>query len=314
MSIAEIRETQEVLTHGEMVTLESLEQFITLNMSTALQVAEALKKIHDEKLYRGTHSSFNQYVKDRFGIQKAHAYRMIYAGRTIEDLSGHPVAPESEFQIRPLANLDPGLKVEIWDQAVAEAGGEQPKPADIKKKVEEIKNKKPTALSPSHVDAAIAGDDDERAAISAEGSMSDPVVTDVVGEEENEELDMHAVLASIPVREKLSRRCREGFDIDVLAYLKFNETSSSSIRKIFLESDKSRPTGVKQGVFVGRLYSIHRFPHPRPGINSAGRQESGWLACLDCLDRLEQVSTGYMRGTTNDCLSCRGRGYTIPGA
>ena len=37
----------------------------------------ALKQLRDRRLYRSTHSTFEEYAKDRFGYNRAHAYEPI---------------------------------------------------------------------------------------------------------------------------------------------------------------------------------------------------------------------------------------------
>ena len=47
----------------------------------------ALKQLRDRRLYRSTHKTFDEYALERFGYNRAHAYRLISAAVVLENLS-----------------------------------------------------------------------------------------------------------------------------------------------------------------------------------------------------------------------------------
>ena len=47
----------------------------------------ALKQLRDRPLYRSTHKTSEEYAKQRFGYNRAHAYRLIAAAGVLENLS-----------------------------------------------------------------------------------------------------------------------------------------------------------------------------------------------------------------------------------
>ena len=51
------------------------------------------------------------------------------------------VLPTSERQVRPLAKLEPSQQREVWQQAVAEAGGKVPSNRLVKSLVDQIKER-----------------------------------------------------------------------------------------------------------------------------------------------------------------------------
>ena len=112
-------------------TLKDCEAVIERGMQTVFEVGAALKQIRDNTLYDkkyGKGSTFDTYCRDRWGFQRAHAYRMIEASDTLSNLSPMgDILPTNERQVRPLSTLtDASQQAEAWAHAVEEAGGEQP--------------------------------------------------------------------------------------------------------------------------------------------------------------------------------------------
>lgn len=100
------------LTINEKAELEKLCRIVDQGLSSFLAVGTALKQISEGKLYRATHETFEEFVKERWNIQKAHAYRMMDAAEVSEDLSPNgrrfPIVNEikTERQLRELKALD----------------------------------------------------------------------------------------------------------------------------------------------------------------------------------------------------------------
>lgn len=79
----------------------------------------ALLEIRDSRLYRETHSTFENYCRDRWGMNRRYANRIIEAAVVVENLG--PIGPKlpstgtdqlvslptHESQARPLAKLEP---------------------------------------------------------------------------------------------------------------------------------------------------------------------------------------------------------------
>ncbi len=108
----------------------------------------ALRELRDRRLYRSTHKTFEEYVKDRFGFSRRHPYLLIDAAVVVDNLSekGDPmdhILPTSERQVRPLTKLDPSQQRSIWQQAVSEAGGKVPPGRLVKDIVQRIRERTP---------------------------------------------------------------------------------------------------------------------------------------------------------------------------
>jgi hypothetical protein len=112
------------------------------------EAGRALKRLRDGKLYRSTHSSFESYVRERFAMRQSRSYQLIDAASVFEHLASKvpqfvELLPTNEAQCRPLTKLSKNEQVEIWQQAVSEAGGKVPPARVVKSVVDRIREKNP---------------------------------------------------------------------------------------------------------------------------------------------------------------------------
>lgn len=88
------------LDEAERADLATCERAVA-GLQRALAVAgKALATINQARLYRETHATFADYVEDRWGMKRAHAYRLIEAWPVAATLS--PVGDTNEAQVREL--------------------------------------------------------------------------------------------------------------------------------------------------------------------------------------------------------------------
>lgn len=103
---------------------------------------QALMTLRNKKLYRETHTTFESYVRDRFGYSKRKAYYLIDAYEVVNSLKSEPLVhllPTSERQCREVAKLPPKQQHSGWLKAVERAGNKIPPARIIKQVVREIK-------------------------------------------------------------------------------------------------------------------------------------------------------------------------------
>jgi hypothetical protein len=101
----------------------------------------ALIQLKQERLYRNTHLSFEEFCLDVFSFSSDYAYLKMAAARIYENLmlglpslanqptiGRHLPLPTRQRQLRPIvkAKLDPNAQVEVWTMAIALAGGKVP--------------------------------------------------------------------------------------------------------------------------------------------------------------------------------------------
>jgi hypothetical protein len=113
------------LTVIEKKKLEKCELAIERNLHSWFELGAALATISNDRLYRETHLTFQQYCEDRFEFTRQHAYRLIDDYTAVKELSpigDKKILPATESQARVLAKIkDPEKRQEVWDQVVSAA-------------------------------------------------------------------------------------------------------------------------------------------------------------------------------------------------
>jgi len=114
-----------VLTAGEQTQLAACEAVIDKGIKIFVTVGLALAEIREKRLYRGQWSTFEEYCDVRWGFKRSYAYEIMEAATTVKtiEMSGIPDigSPINVAQARPLAGLDPGKQIEVWQEAKASA-------------------------------------------------------------------------------------------------------------------------------------------------------------------------------------------------
>lgn len=97
------------LTEKESDAFARYEDTIDRELSAFVEVGNALLAIQNGKLYRNHYRTFKEYTKARFGMGRAHAYRLMDGAAIFANLSpGGDILPRvTEFSLRPLSRLDP---------------------------------------------------------------------------------------------------------------------------------------------------------------------------------------------------------------
>ena len=114
------------LTLIERSNLAAHEQTIDRARSAFVDAGLALSAIRDRKLYRETHSTFEDYCRDRWQFEKSQVYRLIDSAAVVANLasSSSPIGevlPANEAQARPLTKLEPEEQQEVWAEVVETA-------------------------------------------------------------------------------------------------------------------------------------------------------------------------------------------------
>lgn len=86
--------------------LRACEQVIERGLATFVDVGRALMRIRDSRLYRDGYTSFEEYCRDRWGMDRISAHRHIDAAKAVLsiDNTGAPV-PVNVGQVRELAPI-----------------------------------------------------------------------------------------------------------------------------------------------------------------------------------------------------------------
>lgn len=125
-------------------TLAQCEAVIAHGLRTFVEVGDALLVIRDERLYRETHATFEDYCRDRWDLDKPYAHRLITASEVARVLVPNGTAPKTEAVARELAPLRaaPEQLREAWTEVVQQHG-----PAPTAAQVREVvKDHRPTPI------------------------------------------------------------------------------------------------------------------------------------------------------------------------
>jgi hypothetical protein len=130
----------EPLSKREKGVLNAAEGLIAKHLATFFEVGAALLGIREQRLYREEFSSFEEYCRIRWRLNRSHAYRMLDAAEVKMHLSpiGDIPLPENECQIRPLSGLPAKTAKKAWRIAFERAGDKQPTGDQVRKIVIEI--------------------------------------------------------------------------------------------------------------------------------------------------------------------------------
>jgi len=141
------------LTTVEKGELAEFEQVIQSGLQTFAEVGNALLAIRDGRLYRSEHGTFDAYCKDRWGMSKTHANRLVESAKVIGNLTPIGVTPTTESQARPLSRLAPERQTEAWKGATekAESEGRRVTARDVEEQVKERTTEKTRTTRMQHV-------------------------------------------------------------------------------------------------------------------------------------------------------------------
>ena len=109
------------LATSEAARLADLETAIERGLTMFMEVGEALREIHEARLYRADHSTFENYCRERWGFTDRRGRQLMEAAEI-----GTQVPVQSERQARELARLrsNPDRMTSAWKEAAEQAQGE----------------------------------------------------------------------------------------------------------------------------------------------------------------------------------------------
>jgi hypothetical protein len=138
--VEEIEDRLEPLTDTEEKDRQRLEKKVE---RAFYEAGSALRELRDKRLYRNTHTTFEEYSRERFGHSRQKSYYLIAGAQIYQTLTTNrcQILPTTEYQVRPLAPLDPPQQPVAWNEAVKEAGAKVPPARLVREAVQQIKEK-----------------------------------------------------------------------------------------------------------------------------------------------------------------------------
>ena len=138
------------LSTTERQRLEVCERTIERTLGSFLEAGTALAEIKESRLYRATHPTFAEYVRERWGMGKSRAYQLIGASEVVGEmstmvdvtlprkaLSTTVDKPANEAQARELAKVPVEARPAVM-QAVSDATNGKPTAAAIRRAAEKV--------------------------------------------------------------------------------------------------------------------------------------------------------------------------------
>lgn len=111
------------LSDEELVKLTYLETIIDKGQFQFLAVGDALRQIKEEKLWRHTHRTFEEYCEERWSFSSNYARRLLKARDVMGVLPPETeVLPENERQARALMAIPEERRAQVWEEAVKRGG------------------------------------------------------------------------------------------------------------------------------------------------------------------------------------------------
>jgi hypothetical protein len=137
----------------EQARLEELTRRILNKENTFYDVGKALREIQETGIYRNAFSTFEQYCREKFDLNRRHAYRKIDCAKVIDNLKemcpNGTQFPKNERQTRPLTKLEPKNQVLAWKMAFYLSETGMPKARDVSKAVVSLNGEKKKETDPS---------------------------------------------------------------------------------------------------------------------------------------------------------------------
>lgn len=128
----------EELTVIEQNNLVELEKTIQKNLSAFYEVGFALMQIRDNRLYRESYGTFEEYCKEKWGLERRRAYQLIDGYKVSENVNART---QTEYQLRPLTRIkDPEEQREVYQRAVETAPKGKVTAKHIEETVQEYKH------------------------------------------------------------------------------------------------------------------------------------------------------------------------------
>lgn len=129
--------------------LAHLEAVIGRGLDTFMEVGTALGEIRDARFYRFTHGTFEDYVRERWGMSRPRAYQLIDAAtvhRIVSTTVDTPVLPSEAVarEMAPMLREAAGSIPDVWQESARRAG-DQPVTAAV---VREVVRERTRSIAP----------------------------------------------------------------------------------------------------------------------------------------------------------------------
>lgn len=120
-----------ILSPDERTRKHELEEQAYVGIRASVLGAQALRKLRDERLYRGTHASFEAYGVETFGLTRARLYQLIDFAGIAQEAAAFGIEVSTERMARALGVVPPDDYQLVIDVAKATTGKGTLSSADV---------------------------------------------------------------------------------------------------------------------------------------------------------------------------------------
>lgn len=125
------------LTREESIALADCERVIEQGLKTFVEVGSALAFVNENRLYRGTHETFEVYAKEKWNLSRTRSYELMAAADVVSAIADTGQAPpENEAQARQLSRLPEEDRADVWRETLQRTNG-KPTAAAVREVSEE---------------------------------------------------------------------------------------------------------------------------------------------------------------------------------
>jgi hypothetical protein len=297
---ADSQAIQPTLAPEEHTRLAELEAVVDKGLDTTFEVASALLEIREQRLYRETHTTWEDYIDARWQMSSRRARQLTASATVMKGLQDAGVTdlPTNEAQARHLAKLPPEQRPEALKEAQESAkakGRKEPTRSDVQEAVAKRRGRPPGTPNQTPAQKKVQAAVDRGAIPDASGVQ----VTDVdegVEAARVADIDLPDAewLEQFPIRAELNDHCRTLFEQEALFYRWFSPHRKPLMRNIVGKLAAEVRTQAKRvGPYVSRIERALTLADPRT-----------WKVCRTC------NGTGEVP-TIGGCTDCKTAGYRL---
>lgn len=292
----------EALSDEEVIEREQLEYEVEQGIDATFKVASALLTIREKRLYRSTHSTYEEYIEDRWQVSSRRARHLTFAASVMKSLeeAGVTELPTNESQVRGLQGVVEADHAKVWEEATQAAkkkGKDKPGRKEVQEAASKVGRPKGTKNQPKP-------SSEQKKVLQGIQNGTIPLGTQPVISQVDEGVDAAMVadidlpdaewLAQFPIRDQLNEYCRTLFDQEVLFYRWFAPHRKPLVRDVTQKlAAEVRRVAKRVGPYVSRIERALSLADPRT-----------WKVCASC------KGTGVI-DQVGACSDCKNAGYRL---
>lgn len=289
----------EALTDEEAILRDQLEYDVEQGIEGAFKVASALLTIREQRLYRSTHRTYEEYIEDKWQMSSRRARHLTFAAGVVKSLEEAGVAelPQNESQVRGLAGVAPEDQAKVWTEAQKTTGKKQPGRKEVQEAAKKVgrpkgsKNAQKPTPEQKKVQKAVEKGNLPEGTEATFTQVDEGVEAAMVADIDLPDVEW---LKQFPIRKELGPDSLVLFDQEALFYRWFSPHRKPLVRNVTSKLAANVLKEAKRlGPYVTRIERALSLADPRT-----------WKVCKPC------NGNGAIEGS-GPCNDCKNAGYKL---